>query len=996
MLARIHVMTCCLALAATVCRADFDWGEPASVVAEGAPAARVTFEPGDGGLRVRVVSAEPLTFVRLGWRRTFAADARFFGGDWERTYGTTGWMRRNALRPMPWYFLVEENGVTFGCGVKVQPGAFAAWVVTNDGVELVLDCRAGSDPVDLHGRTLEACTLVTRRGAAGETPFQAAQAFCRRMCDRPRLPKSPVYGYNDWYCAYGQNTATNFLADAKAVLSGAKGLANRPFAVCDDGWQAADDWRGVNARWGLEMDRVAARLKAADIRPGLWYRPLRHFADDPTRPAVAETVRGDFAAFRRWGYELVKVDFITYDWSRTWNAAGVSPVTRDDLHWQDRTRTTAETVRDLYRTFRAAAGEDVMLIGCNALDHLAAGLFEVQRTGDDTSGCDWSLTALCGPNALGMRAHHHGTFYAQDGDCAGLSYAGAIDGARNRQWIDLLSRSGGAFFVSWGRELLDAATQEALAAAFARAAAPQPAAEPLDWQARADPQRWDCGGETRTYDWAGAPRAEGPVTRFLVIGDLHYGNADDNGDPAEARAQRLADDVKRKKIAFDFVIQVGDLVNCQTGATPRCLAECHAEWAHAIREVKRLFPDKPFLTTPGNHDWYGGDSWQGGLPCIKAHYIPFMERELGQPMNGLPLTAFRFNDCAFIFLNHLGMHRGFDIETRRLADRALTAAERDPSVARVFAVSHPQLWNVDYFRFHENATLLPRFLRAKKFDAYFSGHVHENSVTARRNDFGFALRQICAAGTWPPVDEGPKRFRAVPTLTLNPAPSVRLFEDHPADVQSYTVVSASRAKVDVRFEAVGGGILGAYAWTGPYETKAVMPAAPRGRTDRPSRIVRASLCYFPYVVDRILGPFEKPRVRVNGRDVGEIACNQSFFHTNWGRFALDLPPECVQDANTVEVVNPSGLRFLLRDLAIRAVDADGVAHFTPVYGKVLAFGDPAGFYMGFGLAHDWDGILHSDVSLNVPDELVEKVVPPTAGRMIRLRFDEPKAERGDE
>lgn len=981
---RLVVSLGCLAVSA-MCRADFDWGRPDDVMTEGAPSAQVAFVPGDGGLRVRISSAEPLTFVRLVWRRTFASDARFFGGDWERTYGATGWMGREDLRPMPWYFLVEEGGVTSGCGVKVQPGAFAAWVVSSGRVELVLDCRAGSDPVTLGARTLEACTLVTRRGRRGETPFRAAQAFCRVMCERPRLPKAPVYGYNDWYCAYGQNTATNFLADATAVLSLAKGLENRPFAVCDDGWQDADDWRGVNARWGLDMDRVAARLKAADIRPGLWYRPLKHFADDPTRPAVVETVRGDIAAFRRWGYELLKIDFITYDWNRTWNPQGVSPVTRDDIHWQDCTRTTAETVRGLYRAFREAAGDDVVIIGCNALDHLAAGLFEIQRTGDDTSGCDWSLTARCGPNALGMRAHHHGTFYAQDGDCVGLSFAGAIGWEQNRQWIDLLARSGGAFFVSWERALLDAPVRGALAAAFARASRPQPAAEACDWQERTAPVRWNCDGETNAYNWADT-RTPGPVTRFLVIGDLHYGNADDRGDPAEARAQRLADDVRRKGIGYDFVIQVGDLVNCQTGRTPRCLAECHAEWRHAIREVKRLFPDKPFLTTPGNHDWYGGDSWQGGLPCIKAHYIPFMERELGQSMNGLPLTAFRFNDCLFVFLNHLGMHRGFDVETRRLADKALTAAERDPSVARVFAVSHPQLWNVDYFRFHENATLLPRFLRARKFDAYFSGHVHMNRVTARKNDFGFALRQVCAAGTWPPVDEGPSRFRAVPTLTLNPAPSVRLFEDRPADVQSYTVVAASREKVNMRFEAVGGDTLGEYEWSGPYETRAVQPAAARWRADRPARVVQASLCYFPYVVDRVLGGVEMPRVRVNGRDVGTLACNQSFFHTNWGRFALEIPPGLVRDVNVVEIANPSGVRFLLRDLAIRAVDADGAEHFTPVHGKVLAFGDPAGFYMGFGLAHDWDGILHSEVGMNVPGELIEQVVPPTAGTTLTLGF----------
>jgi hypothetical protein len=76
-------------------------------------------------------------------------------------------------------------------------------------------------------------------------------------------------------------------------------------------------------------------------------------------------------------------------------------------------------------------------------------------------------------------------------------------------------------------------------------------------------------------------------------------------------------------------VHVGDLVNCQTGSMPRVLSECDAEWAYALNHVKQLFPDKPFLFTPGNHDWYGGDSWQGGGPCIKKRYIPFIEKELG-------------------------------------------------------------------------------------------------------------------------------------------------------------------------------------------------------------------------------------------------------------------------------------------------------------------------------------------------------------------------------
>ena len=251
---------------------------PDFISADGAPGAKVEVaaQPG-GAARVSVSSAAPLTFVRLRWKARLPEGVRLFGGNWERTYGKTGWRTIADARPMPWYFLASSGGSTDACGVKTQPGAFAAWRVDADGVELVLDCRAGSRPVELGGRTLEACTIVSRRVESGETPFEAARAFCRMMCDSPRRVASPVYGYNDWYCAYGRNTATNFLADAKAVLSLAEGLENRPFAVVDDGWQSPDTWRDVRPRWGMAMGKVAERIRAMG-----WRATSRRSADGAT------------------------------------------------------------------------------------------------------------------------------------------------------------------------------------------------------------------------------------------------------------------------------------------------------------------------------------------------------------------------------------------------------------------------------------------------------------------------------------------------------------------------------------------------------------------------------------------------------------------------------------------------------------------------------------------------------------------------------------------
>ena len=450
---------------------------------------------------------------------------------WERTYGDSAWRRVDAPKAprggaMAWYVLATDGTRTDGYGVKVQPNAFACWRAFPDRLTLRLDVRAGASPVELGDRALALCTLVSRKGAEGERPFAAGRAFCRAMCPAPRLPSAPVYGYNDWYCAYGKNTATNFLADAKFLVEAMDAqpgapVANRPFVVVDDGWQNAlkrggdpskpgGQWGAVNPHWGMPMEEFARRVKALGARPGLWYRPFdpdegkEALPVDPTDPKWERRLRAELAHFADWGMELVKIDFITYDWGFAWGfELEDSPVKKPLAAWRDRSRTSAEVVRGLYRAMREAAGERMLIIGCNAIDHFAAGLFELQRTGDDTSGREWARTRKMGPNTLGMRAIHNGTFYLNDGDCVGLVNAGDVPWHLNRQWLDLVARSGTALFTSWKRSLAaDPEVARALGAAWKTASRPAATGEPLDWLETPRPRRWRFGdGDTVTYDW---------------------------------------------------------------------------------------------------------------------------------------------------------------------------------------------------------------------------------------------------------------------------------------------------------------------------------------------------------------------------------------------------------------------------------------------------------------------------------------------------------------
>lgn len=479
----------------------------------------VRAERASGGLRVSLnAPSQPVKTLRLRWNGPAPANSRYLGDAWERGYGDLQWKPLDAAGVMPWYFLSTNGQRTHGYGVMTGPAAMCAWTLDTQGVELMADVRCGGQGVLLGARRLNVCTVVTRRGQSGETAFAAAQAFCRKMCPRPRLPRQPVYGFNDWYCDYGRNSAESVRYYAAWIARLAPKGPNRPFMVIDDGWQPGPgggnggEWDRGNERFG-DMARMARDIRAAGARPGLWVHILaaqpnqpqewriagRPRVLDPSRPEVRAFVTETIARFRRWGYDLIKHDYSTFDIAGAWGKwAGAAP----DATWAfaDRSRTTAEILLDHYRSIQDAAG-GALVIGCNTVNHLAAGVHDLQRIGDDTSGQQWDRTRKMGVNSLAFRGPQHGTFFAADADCVGLTSADAIPWHWNRQWLDLLARSGTPLFVSFKRGALTAEQERDVARALAIAATPQPTGEPLDWLEQLRPRTWKLMGQTATYDW---------------------------------------------------------------------------------------------------------------------------------------------------------------------------------------------------------------------------------------------------------------------------------------------------------------------------------------------------------------------------------------------------------------------------------------------------------------------------------------------------------------
>ena len=488
--------------------------------------------PNDPAGASRVTLAAPsaaVTRVLLRWRGTLDGVRLLLGDAWERGYGDLEWRAFVPDRVMPWYVAAWDGRLTHGYGVRTGARALCCWLVDPDGVSLWADVRSGGAGVALGDRTLDVCDVVCRAGGPDESPFAAVHAFCRTMSPSPRLPARPVYGHNDWYWAYGKNSAATVRDDARRIADLAPPDANRPFAVIDDGWQpgrgadiaGAGTWDRGNDKFG-DMAALASDIVRLGARPGVWIRPLQAPNDapdawrlpreraslDPSVPEVLHKVAEDVARVRRWGFALVKHDYTTYDVLGRWGFQMGPGLTRDGWTFAaGPSRTTAEVVDDLYRTIRDAAG-DAVIIGCNTVSHLSAGRFELCRVGDDTSGTEWARTRRMGVNTLAFRAAQHGAFYAADADCVGVT--NAIPWAYDRQWLDLLARSGTPTFVSVAPDALDDVRRRDLRAALALAARSQPLGEPLDWQRTVWPTRWRLGGAEHAYDWIGVDGASAP------------------------------------------------------------------------------------------------------------------------------------------------------------------------------------------------------------------------------------------------------------------------------------------------------------------------------------------------------------------------------------------------------------------------------------------------------------------------------------------------------
>ena len=490
---------------------------------------RIGFALENGALAVTLYPNErPYNRVKLRWDGDLSSGILCLGDGWERQGLSTmanlecAWTGIEPRRRMPWYFHLYDGAALHSFGVRTGPAVFVWFECDPKGISMWIDARSGGQPITLL-EPLLACEVVCREGRDGEVPYRAAEAFCRMMCEKPNLPKAPIFGVNNWYWAYGEITHDIVMDECSYLMEMAADAVCRPHMIIDDGWQLnrysnrlgaynGGPWDKTNAGFA-DMAKTADAIHEMGANAGIWLRPLLTCLPvpqdalgirkceggglilDPSHPYTLELVREDVARIRSWGYDLIKHDFTTYDTVRR-----VFDVNAGLPAFYDKHHPTAYIMRELYRTIEDAAG-GATVIGCNTFGHLAAGIHAVQRVGDDTSGRNWEVTRSDGIATL-VRLPQNNTFFSHDPDCA--AFTDMVPHDANLDFLEAAAITGATTLASVTPHILSAASMARIRSIYKVASQGGLGAMPEDWLGHHEPSVFTAAdGRRFAFDWYG-------------------------------------------------------------------------------------------------------------------------------------------------------------------------------------------------------------------------------------------------------------------------------------------------------------------------------------------------------------------------------------------------------------------------------------------------------------------------------------------------------------
>ncbi len=469
-------------------------------------------------------SGSPIKYLKLRFSADLSFVDKVLGDQWERCglNSYVEWRSVMANRVLPWYCVLKGGDVTACYGVKTGANCFAFWQVDTHGITLFLNLKSGEDGTDIN-EPLLACEVV-QMVSENQDCYDVVNSFCAKMCDNPVMPKTPIFGVNNWYWAYGDITAKTVREEADCLSQLCKDTINKPYLIIDDGWQYSRNtlttYNGgpwvANDKF-VDMQKLAKDLDAKGVKGGLWFRPLltqdkvleecilstnpNGVILDPTHPLTIEKVVNDVQNIRSWGYSLIKHDFTVMD---IFGGMGLSAEKHSysfctgKRSFFDKTKTTATVAKELYQAIQNAFG-DGEVIGCNAFGHLTAGIHSIQRVGCDNSGNSFEWTRRDGVNSM-MRLPQNENFFMIDPDCA--VFTNKVGVQANLDFLKMCAITGVTAFASIQPNLLTDKDLTAISDIFKIADTNKKRYTIKNYDKNANPERFlSCDGQELAFDW---------------------------------------------------------------------------------------------------------------------------------------------------------------------------------------------------------------------------------------------------------------------------------------------------------------------------------------------------------------------------------------------------------------------------------------------------------------------------------------------------------------
>ena len=416
------------------------------------------------GFRWLAPPASGMRFLRHGWQSWSFTGSRELDEAGEPPFPSGAWLRgfhhgvgAPATDRRGWH---ESDGVSVAGPAQGGAACLAGVMEEGRGTGLVYLKREGDAVrVELEVRfevpLAPGAELAAERMrvALGDDAARLLESFAEEHGRRAgaRIGGRFQAGWCSWYHFFHEVSEQAMLRNLDA-LAAARSEIPIDLVQLDDGYQrAVGDWLETNAKFPRGLGPLAAAIRAAGFRAGLWTAPfcvvpesrlfaahrdwlLRRGADlhrglphpewakegwvyvlDPSREDVREHLRATHREIGALGFSYQKLDFL-YTAAMQADAA-------------DPSRTRAERLRLGLEAIRAGAGDEAFLLGCGCPLGAAIGVVDGMRIGPDVApwwfpepipvpGIEATLPSTRSAlRSIYARAFMHRRYWLNDPDC---------------------------------------------------------------------------------------------------------------------------------------------------------------------------------------------------------------------------------------------------------------------------------------------------------------------------------------------------------------------------------------------------------------------------------------------------------------------------------------------------------------------------------------------------------------------------------------------------